>query len=133
TNGVLLSAGSESFEFACRLWRSTFFSPLLLTSRPVDGHKCLFVRFGTCRARLFFNPPRNYFTLDLNNCSMSDVCAGGKQMVYTQSEKLMSPTSGEQAHRTSGIVLHSPVFYDLTVWLAMLGKERGLRERLLQL
>jgi ubiquinone/menaquinone biosynthesis C-methylase UbiE len=54
-------------------------------------------------------------------------------MVYTQSEKLMSPTSGEQAHRTSGIVLHSPVFYDLTVWLAMLGKERGLRERLLQL
>jgi len=64
---------------------------------------------------------------------MSDVCAGGKQMVYTQSEKLISPTSGEQANRTSGIVLHSPVFYDLTVWLAMLGKERGFREKLLQL
>ena len=54
-------------------------------------------------------------------------------MGYTQSEKLVSPTSGEQANRTSGIVLHSPVFYDLTVWLAMLGKERGFRERLLQL
>ena len=54
-------------------------------------------------------------------------------MVYSQSEKLVSPTSGEQANRTSGIVLHSPVFYDLTVWLAMLGKERGFRKRLLQL
>lgn len=54
-------------------------------------------------------------------------------MAYTQSEKLISPTAEGQANRTSGIVLHSPVFYDLTVWLAMLGKERGFRERLLQL
>ena len=38
-----------------------------------------------------------------------------------------------QTNSTSGIVLHSPVLYDLTVWLAMLGKERGFRERLLQL
>ncbi len=34
---------------------------------------------------------------------------------------------------TTGIVLHSPVFYDLTVWLAMFGKERAFRQRLLDL
>lgn len=45
----------------------------------------------------------------------------------------MPPTSAEHARRTSGIVLHSPVLYDLTVWLAMLGKERAFREKLLQL
>ena len=45
----------------------------------------------------------------------------------------MSSASGEHAHGTGGIVLHSPVLYDLTVWLAMLGKEREFREKLLQL
>lgn len=54
-------------------------------------------------------------------------------MASTQSEKVMPPTSAEHARRTSGIVLHSPVLYDLTVWLAMLGKERAFREKLLQL
>jgi len=54
-------------------------------------------------------------------------------MAYTRSEKTIPPASGEHAHGTSGIVLHSPVLYDLTVWLAMLGKERAFRERLLQL
>lgn len=54
-------------------------------------------------------------------------------MAYTQSEKVMSAASEEQEHPTSGIVLHSPVLYDLTVWLAMLGKERAFREKLLQL
>lgn len=34
---------------------------------------------------------------------------------------------------TTGIVLHSPVFYDLTVWFAMFGKERAFRKRLLHL
>lgn len=54
-------------------------------------------------------------------------------MAYTQSEKVTSPASGERAHgSTSGIVLHSPVLYDLTVWLAILGKERAFREKLLQ-
>lgn len=48
-------------------------------------------------------------------------------------ENITSPASGEHAHRTSGIVLHSPVLYDLTVWLAMLGKERAFHEKLLQL
>ncbi|HEX6502821.1 MAG TPA: methyltransferase domain-containing protein [Terriglobales bacterium] len=38
-----------------------------------------------------------------------------------------------QGNSTSGIVLHSPVLYDLTVWLAVLGKERAFRETLLQL
>lgn len=38
-----------------------------------------------------------------------------------------------QSPRTGGIVLHSPVLYDLTVWFAFLGKERAFRERLLEL
>jgi ubiquinone/menaquinone biosynthesis C-methylase UbiE len=58
---------------------------------------------------------------------------GREKMAYTQSEKVRSAAGGEQAKHTSGIVLHSPVLYDLTVWLAMFGKERGFREKLLQL
>jgi len=54
-------------------------------------------------------------------------------MAYTRSEKVMPAAGGEQAKRTSGIVLHSPVLYDLTVWFAMFGKERAFREKLLQL
>ena len=54
-------------------------------------------------------------------------------MAVTQSENITSSASGEHTRRTSGIVLHSPVLYDLTVWLAMLGKERAFRERLLLL
>jgi len=38
-----------------------------------------------------------------------------------------------QAQRTSGIVLHSPVLYDLTVWLAFFGKEQAFRDRVLDL
>ena len=40
---------------------------------------------------------------------------------------------GEQLPRTSGIVLHSPRLYDLTVWLAFLGKEHSFREKVLNL
>lgn len=54
-------------------------------------------------------------------------------MAHTQSEKLMSPAGEKRTQGTAGIVLHSPVFYDLTVWLATLGKERSFREKLLQL
>ena len=41
--------------------------------------------------------------------------------------------AGDQSPRTSGIVLHSPVLYDFTVWLAFLGKERLFREKVLNL
>jgi ubiquinone/menaquinone biosynthesis C-methylase UbiE len=54
------------------------------------------------------------------------------EMMSTQSERAMVPATGDHQH-TSGIVLHSPVLYDLTVWLAMLGKERAFREKVLQL
>jgi len=54
-------------------------------------------------------------------------------MASTQSENIMPTTNGEPTLRTSGIVLHSPVLYDLTVWLAILGKERAFRKKLLQL
>ena len=40
---------------------------------------------------------------------------------------------GSEAPRTNGIVLHSPIFYDLTVWLAFFGKERRFREKVLEL
>lgn len=39
----------------------------------------------------------------------------------------------DQSPRTSGIVLHSPRLYDLTVWLALFGKERAFRDRVLEL
>ena len=35
--------------------------------------------------------------------------------------------------KTAGIVLHSAARYDLVVWLAMLGRERAFRERVVQL
>jgi ubiquinone/menaquinone biosynthesis C-methylase UbiE len=38
-----------------------------------------------------------------------------------------------QANPTSGIALHSPVLYDLTVWFAMFGKERAFRNKLVEL
>ena len=37
------------------------------------------------------------------------------------------------AQRTSGIVLHSSVLYDLTVWLAFFGKEQAFRDKVLDL
>lgn len=48
-------------------------------------------------------------------------------------ETRMPPSTPDQSLRTSGIVLHSPVLYDFTVWLAFLGKERGFRDKVLQL
>lgn len=43
------------------------------------------------------------------------------------------PALVSQTPTTSGIVLHSPVLYDLTVWLAFLGKEHGFRNKVLEL
>lgn len=34
---------------------------------------------------------------------------------------------------TAGLILHAAAFYDLTVWLAMFGRERSFREKTLQL
>lgn len=36
-------------------------------------------------------------------------------------------------HGTTGLILHAAAFYDLTVWLAMFGRERSFREKTLQL
>lgn len=55
-------------------------------------------------------------------------------MTYVDSAqpKLTPASTGDETSRTSGIVLHSPFFYDLTVWLAFLGKEQTFREKVLQ-
>lgn len=50
-----------------------------------------------------------------------------------QQETRMPPSVVDQSKPTTGIVLHSPVLYDFTVWLAFLGKERAFRDRVLQL
>src|SRR6266700_1184091 len=42
-------------------------------------------------------------------------------------------SAADQLPSTSGIVLHSPVLYDFTVWLAFLGKEQAFRDKLLDL
>ena len=54
-------------------------------------------------------------------------------MTHTHSENVISGTDRAGVQQTTGLVLHSPVLYDLTVWFAMFGKERAFREKLLQL
>ena len=48
-------------------------------------------------------------------------------------ENLIPAAVKNQAQRTNGIVLHSPVLYDLTVWLAFFGKEQAFRDKVLDL
>lgn len=48
-------------------------------------------------------------------------------------ESMMPSAVRGQMQRTSGIVLHSPVIYDFTVWLALLGRERVFRDKTLEL
>lgn len=64
----------------------------------------------------YFNPDKH---------SLSQPSTGDTKLTDTQSENDMQ--------RTSGIVLHAPLLYDLTVWLAMRGSERAFRERVLEL
>src|SRR5215472_12750485 len=52
---------------------------------------------------------------------------------HSQQPNMPTPAVGGQNPRTSGIVLHSPIFYDLTVWLAFLGKEHAFRNKVLNL
>ena len=55
-------------------------------------------------------------------------------MTQTESNtKSKVPTVADPSPHTSGIVLHSPLFYDCTVWLAFLGKENSFREKVLNL
>lgn len=50
-----------------------------------------------------------------------------------QKEKRTAAPFRDRSQRTNGIVLHSPVLYDLTVWFAFLGRERTFRDRVLKL
>jgi ubiquinone/menaquinone biosynthesis C-methylase UbiE len=52
-------------------------------------------------------------------------------MSHTHSGKL-TQVGAEQTLHTTGIVLHSPFLYDLTVWLAFFGKEQAFRDKVLQ-
>ncbi len=52
---------------------------------------------------------------------------------HFREEEEITRTVGNPTWRTTGIVLHSPAFYDLTVWLAFFGKERAFRQKLLDL
>jgi ubiquinone/menaquinone biosynthesis C-methylase UbiE len=52
---------------------------------------------------------------------------------HSQQQEEMVPGIGDSVPRTTGIVLHSPIFYDLTVWLAFLGKEHAFRDKILDL
>src|SRR6266496_3564273 len=53
--------------------------------------------------------------------------------MHSQHEKMMPGAVGDQAPHTAGIVLRSPVFYDLTVWLAFFGQEHAFRDKILDL
>jgi ubiquinone/menaquinone biosynthesis C-methylase UbiE len=50
-----------------------------------------------------------------------------------RSENVTKTIDDARPLKTSGLVLHAPVFYDLTVRLMTLGRERAFRERLLGL
>ncbi len=52
---------------------------------------------------------------------------------HWQQQKMTLSGLDGQTPRTTGIVLHSPIFYDLTVWLAFLGKEHAFRDKVLDL
>ena len=52
---------------------------------------------------------------------------------HSQQDNTMPRWPADQSPRTTGIVLRSPGFYDLTVWLAFFGKEGAFRNKLLQL
>lgn len=53
--------------------------------------------------------------------------------MHSAQRELTPATVQEKAAHTTGIVLHSPVLYDVTVSLAFLGKERIFRARVLEL
>jgi SAM-dependent methyltransferase len=57
----------------------------------------------------------------------------GRMIDMAEQENRMPAVIGDQTPRTSGIVLHSPLFYDFTVWLALLGNEQAFRNRMVQL
>lgn len=48
-------------------------------------------------------------------------------------DDVMKLASGNLLPGTTGLVLHNAGFYDLSVWLMTLGRERAFRERILQL
>jgi ubiquinone/menaquinone biosynthesis C-methylase UbiE len=54
-------------------------------------------------------------------------------MAHAHSDKMMTAATTDQRPRTAGIVLHSPVLYDFTVWLAFFPKEQAFREKVLNL
>src|SRR6266540_5475955 len=54
-------------------------------------------------------------------------------MMPSGAQHMTSTKNRKPASATSGIVLHSPAFYDFIVWLLMRGKEREFRERVLNL
>jgi 2-polyprenyl-3-methyl-5-hydroxy-6-metoxy-1,4-benzoquinol methylase len=52
--------------------------------------------------------------------------------IRSQQEEIV-PLVGIQSPHTTGIVLHSPICYDLTVWFAFFGKEHAFRNKVLDL
>ena len=53
--------------------------------------------------------------------------------IHSDQNNMMPVAMEHPMPRTSGIVLHSPFFYDFTVWLAFFGKEQVFREKVLDL
>jgi ubiquinone/menaquinone biosynthesis C-methylase UbiE len=51
----------------------------------------------------------------------------------SRNAKIATIAGNQAAPATSGIVLHAPAFYDFIVWVAMHGKERDFREKVLDI
>jgi len=54
-------------------------------------------------------------------------------MIASGAKQMTSMEAGKFTPATSGIVLHSPAFYDFIVWLAFFGKEKEFRQKVLNL
>jgi ubiquinone/menaquinone biosynthesis C-methylase UbiE len=109
-----------SFFNAPILNRFTSQIPLSLLNNMLS-----FVPFWTVSFRLFFTRMPSPAKLKMNICPFSYECPNlGTPMPNT--------SRNNEATRTAGLTLHSPIAYDLLVWFITRGHPRTLRDEMLR-
>src|SRR5581483_2587425 len=94
----------------------------------------LIVPFRTGARGVFCKPGLVGTLMITNRCPLSHLCSEDFLMQWNSTpDATIEEAVAYEAPSTSGIVLHSPLLYDLTVWLAFFGKEHRFREKVLQL
>jgi ubiquinone/menaquinone biosynthesis C-methylase UbiE len=92
---------------------------------------------------LFFTPPSNKPNLDNEQVSIFILLSGSgafnrrdkvsPAVPVAKEGRVTNMVESNVPRGTTGLILHAAAFYDLTVWLAMFGRERAFREKVLQL